>query len=214
MSGAISRGICTTCKKEFAKNQMTRHVGACVRSARDAGRSFHIVVQGRYDGQYWLHLAALPAAKLSDLDRFLRDIWLECCGHMSAFEIDGEQYLSRPLCEGEGRSMTDTLARVLCPGIRFTHVYDFGTSTELELRLAGELPFVPGKQGVKLLARNLARAFNCLACGKPATRLCSQCWFEENACYCDACSEGHECGEEMLLPIVNSPRVGMCGYTG
>jgi len=26
-------------------------------------------------------------AALSDLDSFLRDIWLECCGHLSAFEI-------------------------------------------------------------------------------------------------------------------------------
>lgn len=24
----------------------------------------------------------------------------------------------------------------------------------------------------------------------------------------------HECGEDMLLPVVNSPRVGMCDYTG
>ena len=25
---------------------------------------------------------------------------------------------------------------------------------------------------------------------------------------------GHECGQEMLLPVVNSPRVGVCGYVG
>jgi hypothetical protein len=40
---------------------------------------------------------------------------------------------------------------------------------------------------------------SCEVCGKPAT---------------EVCAGEHECGEEMLLPVVNSPRVGMCGYTG
>jgi len=31
---------------------------------------------------------------------------------------------------------------------------------------------------------------------------------------CEGCAGEHECGEEMLLPVVNSPRVGMCGYEG
>ena len=31
---------------------------------------------------------------------------------------------------------------------------------------------------------------------------------------CDECAPKHKCGEDMLLPVVNSPRVGMCGYTG
>ena len=24
----------------------------------------------------------------------------------------------------------------------------------------------------------------------------------------------HDCGEEAILPVVNSPRMGVCGYTG
>jgi hypothetical protein len=31
---------------------------------------------------------------------------------------------------------------------------------------------------------------------------------------CQACAEDHECGEDMQLPVVNSPRVGVCGYAG
>ncbi len=31
---------------------------------------------------------------------------------------------------------------------------------------------------------------------------------------CDSCAEDHKCGEDMLLPVVNSPRTGVCGYTG
>ena len=39
----------------------------------------------------------MPAdATLADLDRFLRDIWLECCGHMSQFTIGKARYISHP----------------------------------------------------------------------------------------------------------------------
>ena len=44
--------------------------------------------------------------------------------------------------------------------------------------------------------------------------ICAQCIYEDKGCLCDACARSHECGEEMLLPLVNSPRAGVCGYTG
>jgi hypothetical protein len=31
---------------------------------------------------------------------------------------------------------------------------------------------------------------------------------------CDQCQNSHECGEEMIMPVVNSPRMGVCGYAG
>jgi hypothetical protein len=30
----------------------------------------------------------------------------------------------------------------------------------------------------------------------------------------DGCARSHEYGEEMLLPLVNLPRAGVCGYPG
>jgi len=32
--------------------------------------------------------------------------------------------------------------------------------------------------------------------------------------FCKKCINQHECEEEMALPITNSPRSGICGYTG
>ena len=43
---------------------------------------------------------------------------------------------------------------------------------------------------------------------------CAQCIYEGGGWLCEACAKSHECGEEMLLPVVNSPRVGTWGYTG
>ena len=34
-------------------------------------------------------LATPPATAFADLDQFLRDIWLECCGHLSSFPVQG-----------------------------------------------------------------------------------------------------------------------------
>ena len=47
-----------------------------------------------------------------------------------------------------------------------------------------------------------------------ATNVCVQCIYEDAEWLCNDCSEEHECGEDMMLPIVNSPRVGVCGYCG
>ena len=38
--------------------------------------------------------------------------------------------------------------------------------------------------------------------------------YEDKGYLCDECAKGHECGEEMLLPIVNLPQTGVCGYAG
>ena len=57
------------------------------------------------------------------------------------------------------------------------------------------------------------RAFHLIVEGY-ATGLYTQCIYEDKGCLCDACAKSHECGEEMLLPLVNSPRAGVCGYTG
>jgi hypothetical protein len=39
-----------------------------------------------------MHLEVTASTALATLDRFLRVTWLECCGHLSAFEIVGVRY--------------------------------------------------------------------------------------------------------------------------
>jgi hypothetical protein len=99
-------------------------------------------------------------------------------------------------------------------GVVFSHQYDFGTTTELALRVAGEhtAPALAG--GLKLLARNEPPAIPCSVCAKPATQVCRRCAEEGAAGLCDACAGRHDCGEEMLAPLINSPRTGVCGYCG
>lgn len=214
MGSATSLGICALCNDELPKDRMTKHVAACPQRRRGSGAWLHLVVHGVYAPQYWLHLGLQPRAKLRDLDWFLRRTWLECCGHMSLFSIEGRQYLSGEKIDPEDRTMAVSLGDVLRPGLAFRHTYDFGTSTDLGLRVVAARDSAPGKEKVRLLARNRPLRFDCKGCGQPAIHVCTQCLWEGPGRLCTRCAREHECGEEMLLPIVNSPRMGMCGYTG
>jgi len=224
MSKTSTKGTCQFCKGEFSKAAMSRHLEACTqrtatavtgsRKATKASRLVHLLVEGRDLPQYWMHLELPAEATLQTLDTFLRRTWLECCGHLSKFEIAGVSYASYPDPEFGDKSMRVQVGTIASPGQQWLHEYDFGTTTELRLKVVAErVGEVQGKS-IQVLARNEAPLISCEVCGKPATEVCAQCIYEGRGWLCDACAEEHECGEEMLLPVVNSPRVGMCGYTG
>jgi len=197
-------GRCFNCNKSFSKAGMTKHLKSCLKEDGDT-ELFHILVDGIYQPEYWLHIEIPAGAKLKDLDQFLRDIWLECCGHLSAFEVDGRDY--------KGGSTT-ALEKLLGPGMEFYHRYDFGTTTELRLNVISQRKGeVNGKEKVRILARNDPPEINC-GCGKGAKWICVEENMGEDCYFCDDCADGHECGEEMFLPVVNSPRMGVCGYEG
>lgn len=97
----VSKGICRFCQGEFAKSKMTQHLKSCkarfAKADEQEGqeqRLFHLFVEGTYRPSYWMHLEVPAAATLADLDDFLRDTWLECCGHLSEFNIDDASYSS------------------------------------------------------------------------------------------------------------------------
>ena len=102
----VSRGMCQLCGHEFAKNAMTRHLEKCrgetaaKESARNGqgqpARFLHLLVEGRDLPEYWLHLDARADATLADLDDLLRRTWLECCGHLSAFNVGRDRYRWEP----------------------------------------------------------------------------------------------------------------------
>ncbi len=218
MPKTTSQGKCQLCKQTVSKQAMTAHLNKCMDEYLAEGnqRIFHLRVEGRGMPEYWLHLAVPASAPLHRLDQFLRDIWLECCGHLSAFYIAGETYESAPEADpwgGRAKGMSARLESVVTPGSKFTHEYDFGSTTELVLQVLGERQGKMSK--IQLLARNDPPHIPCAECGKPATQVCSQCIYEgPEAWLCDEHAAEHECGEDCFLPVVNSPRVGVCGYTG
>lgn len=229
MSRYTSYGICALCGKRTTKAAMTRHLGHCVAahegsSRAQAAKLLRLRVEDSYSPIYWMDVEMKASATLEKLDDFLRMKWLECCSHLSAFEIGGVSYNVLPDSSGGlfpgdpvERNMKIKLEDVLDLGERFDHIYDFGTSTELKLRVADEREgHLPGRQSLRLLSQNEAPVWECEVCGKEAEWICTYCMYEQqNPFYCEAHADDHDCGEpEMILPVVNSPRMGECGYEG
>jgi len=233
MKYVVPEGKCVFCGTAFGKAEMERHLRTCparkALSEKNQRKNrgwkegiFTLLVEGSYLPIYWMYLDVAADSTLKDLDSFLRDIWLECCGHLSAFTIDKKQYLSQlskdPLWSIFGRreefDMNIEIEKVLRPRLKFFHEYDFGTTTELVLKVVMFRKEKVKSRSIRLLARNDPPSILCDACGAQATKVCACCIWSEKAWFCNGCAKNHDCGEEMFLPVVNSPRVGMCGYTG
>lgn len=118
------------------------------------------------------------------------------------------------------KTMRIKLNKILQTGMSFEYVYDYGSSTELTLKVISFLPSIINKKGklIKIASRNNEIQFECIKCKKEkATEICAVCLYEAGriqSSFCEKCIKQHTCGEEMALPITNSPRSGMCGYTG
>jgi hypothetical protein len=204
-----SFGICQSCGARNGKAAMFRHVQDCLSTRVSAEANggpealLLLRVEARDLPTFWLDIAVKRDGKLKDVDRFLRRTWLDCCGHLSEFSTGTHRKVS----------MNTKVSEALGPGDRLGYVYDFGSSTELVVRVLGGAD-APSKSAIRLAARNEAPTWLCDACGKTATAVCPQCLYEGKGFCCAAHATRHDCGEDMLLPVVNSPRMGVCGYTG
>ena len=69
---------------------------------------------------------------------------------------------------------------------------------------------------VRVLARNDPPDIPCGICHKNAAAYIDmESPDDESGWFCEQCAEEHDLDtEEMVLPVVNSPRTGVCGYTG
>jgi hypothetical protein len=220
MRAKPTKGLCSFCGQALAKNAASRHIASCPQflqavvkaetSKRKSETLFHVRVQAEDQIEYWLDLEIRGSARLKDLDHYLREIWLECCGHMSQFSYGG--------FGGEEISMGRTIQQALQAGATLTHIYDFGTTSVTLIKPLGQREGKPlTAHPITLLVRNVAPAFTCQECEQPAAWLCMECIYEDEA-------EGTLCDHHLAdhphddygapVPLVNSPRMGMCGYDG
>ena len=204
-----NNGTCLLCKQDVEHRMIVKHINKCLEKhiLNDPSEKEKIFLIKVYMGKYfWLYLEINGSSSLEKLDSFLRYVWVECCDHMSQFIINGERYSS-------DRGMNKVIHRTLPEGTEFNYEYDFGSTTELEGKV---ISFRKGKlkEDIRLLARNhLPADILCVRCKKTPDVICSIC----NDFYCEGCQKNHDgcCeGEEFMFPVVNSPRMGICGYTG
>jgi hypothetical protein len=213
-------GACAYCGETITKRGVMKHLDQCSKrqeslrtaeaSERPVETLWHLRVQDAYNKDFWLDLEMLGTATLTKLDAYLRAIWLECCGHLSEFTIGGWR--------GHKVAKSRKADAVFDEGLTLRHLYDFGTTSETDIRVVGaRRGKATTKHPIALLARNLLPEAACQECGQPAGWLCIECLYEDDqpGFLCDEHVQDHpheDYGEP--LPLVNSPRLGMCGYDG
>jgi len=206
-----SKGKCLFCSLEFEQKEIGKHIGKHLsemekeHNAKTTESYHHIVVEAY---EMFLHILLQSESKMKVLDNFLRDIWLDCCGHLSNFGHKNFRI-----------KMSDTIADIFVPKVKIYHDYDYGSTTRVELK-AIKTYELHLKEDFMLLSRNEPLQLICSVCKDlPAEYLCSVCIWESEAFLCEHCAVKHEetCGDfadYARMPIVNSPRIGVCGYEG
>lgn len=203
-----SEGKCIFCNQIFSQKTLTKHLATHLNNKEKEDRNLgaetycHILVE---DGVMFLHLLVKGSLTMKKIDSFLKDIWLDCCGHMSNFGHSNFKI-----------AMSHKVEDVFSSKVKIYHHYDYGDTTEVYLRGVKnyQLKF---SESIILLSRNEPLKLICAVCGNhPAQDICISCNWDF---YCASCSELHEkeCedfSDYAKMPVVNSPRMGVCGYTG
>ena len=216
------QGECRICGAKSTADDMASHLMQHTKThgAGDVNQ-FAMRVDGGPDMPFWMYIQIPTEATFGVLDKFLRAVWVECCGHASEFEVDGEIV-----------GMRKRLSAFCTDDTEFLYRYDMGSTTTLRLGVIGRMrktmpmrgwfhkdayyppPLVYGEYKAFILALHNKVKFNCQTCGKRAVYVCSNCIYDMEGACCEDCAPKHECGDEMLLPVAQSPRVGVCSFEG
>jgi len=197
-----STGNCYLCGDTLAKSAMKNHIIKLHGDDKDGQDCCLLKIEGVDFKDYWLYIDIPKKETLMEVDSFLRQIWLECCGHMSSFFYP--KYNEIEMDRKWGSFAT---------GDKLLHHYDFGTTTETLVTIMGSTVRKTPKGGVRLLARNVPLDLKCVDCGKPAEYVGMGSFDPHESLYCaNCCDKNGEEGE--FLPVSNSPRMGQCGYSG
>ncbi len=211
-------GLCSYCNQEFARSGMSRHIGSCKARMRGTKDALLIMVQAAYMPTFWLQVLAPVSATLGDLDALLRETWLECCGHMSGFEI-GDTRFDADATSGDWGPPTQSmhasrLSSVLPPKTAFTYDYDYGSTTSLKGHCVRVVKDAKIGRKLQVVARNLLPAISCESCGNDQAEVLDI-WGETGGLCKPCCTRAiaeETVEEEGIMPVVNSPRMGVCAY--
>ncbi len=206
------KGKCYYCNKELTEKTIKRHMKNCSEMERKIEElsavdkkqrnQFMISVKPKYNGnEYCIYLSIDENLSLIHIDQFLRDVWLECCGHLSAFKINGKFY--------QDYSMNTKLKDILVVNEKFEYEYDFGSTTYLNLEVIDIIKVPASFSQIEIIARNHEVKHFCEICGTEAEYFN----YENDQWECKKCIDKDN---DMIskFDYSNSPRDGVCCYGG
>lgn len=195
-------GTCYCCGCQLTPIKMKNHILKEHAGMNDEQECVLLKIEGLDEPDYWLYLDMPATSMLSSLDRFLRNIWCECCGHLSGFFCGRYEEVGKSHKIG-----------AFPPKSKILYEYDFGFTTSLVITVIGGIKRPKQRNAVRLLARNDPFSYQCELCGSKAVFIDEADEPDERSIfYCEKCADEH--ASEQCLPITNSPRMGVCDYRG
>ncbi|MCD4783809.1 MAG: hypothetical protein K8T10_08300 [Candidatus Eremiobacteraeota bacterium] len=210
-------GKCMFCGRIINKRGMKKHLKTCksrielIDSKDDKSEKFFCIsAQDYFLPEFWLLLSIPVNSTLEELDMFLYNIWLINCGdHPSQFIIQGIKYVDMACCIYfmMEHCMDAKLNEVLKVADEFVYENTYGSNVRFELKVMFEYSGKKGKEKASLMARNIAPDIRCYKCDKKATIISPESLYSSFHYMCEECAD--ESGGDMLLPLVNSPVIGI-----
>lgn len=207
-----SVGKCLYCEEMIDSFEIKKHIEKHLKGIEKEAKNIptenycHVEVVSE---NYFLELLVKGESKMKLIDSFLKKIWLDCCGHLSGFSHRHYKV-----------SKSDLVEDVFQPRVKIGYQYDYGSTTYVELKAGKRYTLPIQKKDIVLLSRNEPLPLSCDICHyKIAASLCSCCLRQDESLFCSSCKEKHgeHCSDYLdwsEMPIVNSPRMGVCGYEG
>ncbi|GAA0122440.1 MAG: hypothetical protein KID00_14210 [Clostridium argentinense] len=225
------KGKCYFCGREITSGGGANHIKNCKnrlsiieKNNNIAGRNvekFILLIKDKYIKDFWMYISMEKNAKLKDLDNFIRHVWVECCYHLSCFNIRNKTYGESRIEDGiwddyDGNLNIKIKNLVQIKSI-FEYEYDFGYTTYLTIKVIDEFSDIKTKNSIEILARNNEPTVKCSDCDKNAKYE-----FIDNdegfkKYLCDECIKNYNQSEDNYLEEIeftNSPRFGICDYEG
>jgi len=192
---------CQLCKKSFGCKQIYVHYAVCIAEKYTQEYSGHYVVsflsRGMCNNQYYIYAIINPKTTFATIDNYLRNKWLNCCGHLSNFECEKKQISKRATF----KTYADK---------DIIYEYDMGSTTTIYMQKS--ILIKSDKEPLKTtylhnVLQNDPFKFNCKICDKPASY--------HDGVYQFVCETHKDKADNYLLTqIVNSPRMGERCFDG
>lgn len=169
------KGKCYYCNKELTERTIKRHMKSCsimknrieesIAKNGKLRKQFIIAIKPRYEkNEYCIYLSIDGTLGLVHIDQFIRDVWVECCGHLSAFIIKKKFY--------QDNEMNIRLNEILSVGEKFQYEYDFGSTTYLELEVVDIIDVPKNFTQMEIIARNNEMISEGNYCNSPRDGVC------------------------------------------
>lgn len=197
---------CMICNELYTNANIGTHIADCIDNLviEDDNVNYLLKINDE-ENVYWMYIIMHGNLKLSDLDKFLKKTWLECCGHLSKFSINNIDYENY-----ENNNMNCKIKDILDEDLTFGYEYDFGSTTELFISVVKI--FNSKNNKIKIISRNSKPKYKCATCKKfNSEMICFEC----QKIFCKNCSlnKKHKCDpENSVFDLINSPRMADCFY--